>query len=296
MSTTVLLVVIATAFLHAVWNLGSRHYRERPGFVWAIGLWSGIWSVVFLPFTFREIEWTGVVFACGIFSAFALSVYYTCLAKAYRTGDISLVYPLIRSSPLWVAIIALIFLGETLSLLAWLGLVLTLLGVLVLPLGRIQIGSLAADRRTRRLAVIFAVCASFGTCGYTLSDKIAMDAAAIGPLAGVALTAISSVVKMGFWAVLDPKARVGFEWHRLSVPGMSPFAVAGFGLCIFAAYAGVICALIYADAGRVLAVNNLSVVLGAIGGIIFFKERGNVGFRLLGLALVVTGIVFLRLF
>lgn len=295
MSTAVLLVVIATAILHAVWNLGSRHYRGRPGFVWAIGCWSGIWSLIFLPLTFGHIEWTWIVFACGVFSAFALSIYYTCLGKAYQTGDISLVYPLIRSSPLWVAIIGVIFLGEALSPLAWLGLVLTLLGVLVLPIGRIPVRA-RADRQTRRVAALFAICASFGTCGYTLSDKVAMDAAALGPLAGIALTAISSVLKMGFWGLFDPQARVGFQWHRLSIPGMSTAKVAAFGLCIFAAYGGVICALIYADAGRVLAVNNLSVVLGAVGGIIFFKERSNVGFRLLGLALVITGIVFLRLF
>lgn len=296
MSTTVLLVVIATAFLHAIWNLGSRHYRERPGFVWAIGCWSGIWSLIFLPFTFWHLQWNWIVLACGVFSAFALSVYYTCLAKAYKTGDISLVYPLIRSSPLWVAIIGVIVLGEALSPLAWLGLVLTMCGVLVLPIGRIPAGAPPADRQTRRIAALFAIAASFGTCGYTLSDKIAMDAAALGPLAGIALTAISSVLKMGFWGLFDPKARVGFEWHRLSIPGMSTAKVAAFGLCIFAAYAGVICALIYADAGRVLAVNNLSVVLGAVGGILFFKERSNVGFRLLGLALVITGIVLLRLF
>lgn len=289
-------MVIIAAVLHASWNLGSRRFRGKPGFVWGIGFWGAIGAGLSFPFVFSQIEWSWIPVACGLFSGLTLAFYYCCLERAYRFGDISIVYPIIRSSPLWVALAGVMFLDARLSLLAWLGILLTLLGVFILPLGALRRrGALAAEHTVRLHASLFAVGASFGTSLYTLSDKVAMDQAALGPFAGMALAGIASTSKIGFWAMLDPAARLGFEWRRLSVEGIPFYWMAFFGFCAFASYVIVIGALIYADAGRVLAVNNLSVVLGSIGGILFFKERSDIAIRIAGLVMALAGITLLRL-
>lgn len=296
MTTPVLLIIIAAAFLHALWNLGSRHYRNRAGFIWGLGLWSGIWALLCFPFALQQMDWSVVPILCGLLSGLALSIYYRCLERAYRYGDISIVYPIIRSSPLWVSLIGVSFLGAELSGLAWTGIGLTLAGVFILPLGQLRSRAVIQEEQMRSKASLFAIGASIGTCMYTLSDKVAMDLSAAGPLAGVALAGVSSSSKMFFWYFVDPAARVGFNWKKLTVEGLPVWQMAGYGFCAFAAYALVIGAMIYADAGRVLAVSNLSVVLGAVGGILFFKERSGLLTRILGLILVVAGVVMLRLF
>ncbi len=296
MSTAILLWVVFAACLHAAWNLGSRHYRDRAGFTWGIGVWGAVWAALALPFFVGQIDWGWVPLACGLISGFALALYFSCLERAYRSGDISIVYPVIRSSPLWVALVGVLFLQAQLSMLAWGGILLTLCGVFILPLGRLRYRTLPGDTRLRLSATLFAFGASFSTCIYTISDKIAMDHASAGPLAGIALAGIASTSKLIFWTVLNPGAKVGFDWRRLSVNGVPTWKMASFGFCAFGAYAIIICALIYADAGRVLAVSNLSVVLGAVGGVLFYRERSDIAVRITGLLLTVAGITLLRLF
>lgn len=296
MTTGILLWVVFAAFLHAAWNLGSRRYRDLPGFVWGMGTWSGIWAALAFPIAVWQIAWSWLPLLCGLISGLALAFYYSCLERAYRTGDISIVYPIIRSSPLWVALIGVAFMGAQLSPMAWGGILLTLCGIFILPLGRLRYRTLPGDSRLRLSASLFAFGASLGTCIYTLSDKIAMDHAAIGPLAAIGVGAIASTSKLLFWKALNPAASVGFDWRRMSVPGFPAWKLAGFGLCAFGAYAIVIGALMFADAGRVLAVSNLSVVLGAIGGMLFFHERSDIAIRILGLLLTVAGITLLRLY
>ena len=48
------------------------------------------------------------LFSAGFFQA----VYCTSLASAYRTGDLSIAYPLVRSSPIIVVTIAVFLLGR----------------------------------------------------------------------------------------------------------------------------------------------------------------------------------------
>lgn len=297
MSTSVLLMVIIAAVLHASWNLGSRHHRAKPGFIWGIGIWTAIWATLSFPFVFTQMEWSWIPVTCGLLSGLSLALYYRCLERAYRTGDISIVYPIIRSSPLWVALAGVFILDDKLSALAWLGILLTLLGVFIL-----MFPSLLRFRKVRwhqaipLSAILFAFGASFATCLYTLSDKVAMNHAALGPFAGVALAGIASTSKLCFWSILDPAARVGFVIRKLSPAGIPTYWMATFGFCAFAAYVIIIGAFIYADAGRVLAVSNLSILLGSIGGILFFKERSDIGMRLIGLTVTLVGIILIRLY
>jgi drug/metabolite transporter (DMT)-like permease len=63
--------------------------------------------------------------------------YYLALTGAYRHGDLGLTYPLMRGvAPLLVALSATFTLGETLSPLAWAGVIGISCGVLVLGLNR----------------------------------------------------------------------------------------------------------------------------------------------------------------
>lgn len=59
-------------------------------------------------------------------------VYILCLSRAYSNQDISYVYPIARSAPAFVPVFAYFFLGETLSPLTWIAIVIILLAIYVL--------------------------------------------------------------------------------------------------------------------------------------------------------------------
>lgn len=300
MSTEIFLLVLLGAAFNAAWNLAVRGYREKPGFVWGVGVWSGIWPLVFIPFVYTHLAWNLTTLLCGLTSGFCLSIYYFFLEKAYRCGEVSVIYPIIRSSPLWVAMAGVMFMGVEMSWLAWTGMLMTLAGVSILPLVQLrkqrQIIPDFVKPAGHQWAPLLALGASLGTSLYSLSDKVAMDMSALAPMAGVALTSISSTSKLLFWSVLTPTARRGFEWKRLSPAGVPTWATALCGFAVFAAYTIIICAFQYSDAGRVMAIYNVSIVLVAVGGVVFFKERSGIWVRILGLGMTLAGVTLLRLF
>jgi len=296
MTNSLLAALILASLLHAAWNLGSRRWRDTSGFLPAITLWGFLWMLCLLPFSWSHLEWRLSTIGLALVSGIGLAAYLIFVRKAYHRGDISLVYPLMRSAPLWVTLVGFLLLGERLSSLAVAGVLLTICGVAVLPLSKLSAAdALHAWFVKRDPMVKFALAASFATCVYTISDRVAMNAAT-GILAGAALIAASYPVGLLLWWILVPDDFAGIDWRGLTVPGLPWYRAAAFGFCIAGAYAIIIGALIFGEAGRVLAVTNLSVILGSIGGMFLFREHSAALPRVAGLCLTVAGIVLLRLY
>ncbi len=69
----------------------------------------------------------------GFVSGFlGLLLYY----KAIKVGEVSVVAPIVASSPLWASLLAFLLLGESFSLLKLLGAVLVVLGVILITVSR----------------------------------------------------------------------------------------------------------------------------------------------------------------
>ncbi len=69
----------------------------------------------------------------GFVSGFlGLLLYY----KAIKVGEVSVVAPIVASSPLWASLLAFLLLGESFSLLKLLGTVLVVLGVILITLSK----------------------------------------------------------------------------------------------------------------------------------------------------------------
>lgn len=112
----------------------------------------------------------GLLLITGCFQA----LYMWGLAAAYRYGDISIAYPIIRTLPIvFVACISvLINQGAALSAYAYLGMLMVIVGCLLIPLQ--SISSLGAYD-FRAPAMRFALLSSFGVAGYTLADDYALS-------------------------------------------------------------------------------------------------------------------------
>jgi len=151
------------------------------------------------------------LFSAGFFQA----VYCTSLASAYPTGDLSIVYPLVRSSPVIVVTIAVFLLGhgEQISGLSITGIALITAGGFLLPMP--HIGDIRVKNYLNKssIAALVAVC---GTASYsTIDDQELRLLRESEGLAGTIQTTVlyallgglSSVLWLGFFTLVNQRER-----------------------------------------------------------------------------------------
>ena len=101
MSLTALVLLTLSAFLHAFWNFYSKRNSASASFFFFFSLAALVCLSPFLVMHVSSLLAAPAVFwmfviATGFFEA----IYLTGLAQAYRLGDMSLAYPLVRALPI----------------------------------------------------------------------------------------------------------------------------------------------------------------------------------------------------
>src|SRR3954453_16464382 len=135
MTLPILGLVLLAAAAHAAWNFLAKGAQGGAGFVW---LYTVAASVLYLPALVAALivapgplGWEAFVFMAV--SGALRTVYASLLQRGYRTGDLSLVYPLARGTgPLLSTLAAIVLLGERPSAVALAGAGLIVLAVLAL--------------------------------------------------------------------------------------------------------------------------------------------------------------------
>src|SRR5262245_48863886 len=121
MTLLALVLVLASAILHATWNLLAKRVGGGVAFVW---LFSTVSTVIYAPILLITILRSpppfGVPQLVYLLGTAALHIaYYLLLNRGYQVGDLSLVYPLARGiGPVLSTIGAILLLGERPTLLA----------------------------------------------------------------------------------------------------------------------------------------------------------------------------------
>jgi len=165
-----------------------------------------------------------------LISATATVVYLMGLRRAYDHASVAFIYPLVRSSPVLIAIWHTLFLNESLCAFAWVGILISIFGLVVLA----RMGGSTHDNRALPLSML----AMFATSIYSLTDRAAAaHIAGFGGLVGfITIEYFASRLVL----TIDLRRSTG-SWRpraRISLLG----AVVG-GLCIGLAYALVIHAM-----------------------------------------------------
>lgn len=165
MSFEVTLAVLLAALLHASWNAmikgGSDVLLDTAAIVVGAG-------VIALPFLFivplpAPASWP---YIAGSIATHL--VYYFCMVNAYRTGDLSLVYPLMRGvAPLITALLGIAWLREVPGALSWAGMLLISIGVIALALRTFDGAPVLAGHQR---AVGFALANAAVIAVYTIID------------------------------------------------------------------------------------------------------------------------------
>ena len=300
MTPIAIVLVTISAFVHAFWNFLSKRQNSSVAFFFIA---SGFAAVCFIPLliayrtTFVSIP-TQVWVWVGLTSLFE-AVYYIGLAGAYRHGDLSVAYPLLRALPvILVAILTALFnLGKPLSPLGVAGILLVVLGCLLLPLRNLR--QLRMDPALLT-CILLACLAALGTTGYTLVDNQALFNLRSAP--GISLSrveiaffylGISSLaitLVMGLYFLISSSERNELTSTWTTNKGMAFLT----GVLIVGTYGLVLAAMQYAqNVSYIAAFRQLSIPLGALLGIFVQREPAyltkvtSIGIIFGGLALIV---------
>jgi drug/metabolite transporter (DMT)-like permease len=176
-----LALVVFSAFIHASWNFVLKKSGGGTGLVTCASLTS---LLIYAPIVLGATWYVGydfkpmhlaLMFASGMIHTF----YFLLLDRAYRSGgDLSIVYPLARSTgPLITIVVAVILLGERPSPTAIAGAILIGASALLLT------GNpFAWHKSEARHAVGFALLTGCVIASYTIFDKASVASWLIPPL------------------------------------------------------------------------------------------------------------------
>ena len=181
MTAVALALVVFSAFIHASWNFVLKKSGGGSGLITCASLTSlAIYAPIVLGVTwYMGYDFQPVHLALMLGSGVVHTAYFLLLDRAYRSGgDLSIVYPLARSTgPLITIVVAVLLLGERPSATAIAGAVLIGASALILT------GNpFAWHKSEARRAVGFALLTGCVIAAYTIFDKASVASWLIPPL------------------------------------------------------------------------------------------------------------------
>lgn len=283
MPFTAIVLLFASASLHALWNLLLKRSQEKYiAMGWQVIL-SGALALFILLFIGPPPR------SMWIFAVISMSleaVYFILLSSAYTSSDFSLVYPIARgTAPAFLMAWSVLFLREQLTIGGVIGIILIVLGMIVIgATSLIQ----ARGSRLHIKGILTALTVALIISLYTLIDGIAVKD---GPALNYGLTMFMMVPVLT--TVYNLRR---FGWKRFASAWDGPrlplilAAILGVVAYLFALFAYTIAPVSYSGAIR-----EVSVVIGAFLGWQFLGEKMG-GIRVFGSVFIFAGILTIALF
>lgn len=277
MSATVLSIVLVAALLHATWNALLKAARDKTFGAVLVALAAALVAAAVLPFLEQPAPASWPYLAASMVCQIA---YYLLLANAYRIGDMSRTYPIMRgAAPLIVALVSAPIAGEVLAAGEWLGLGLICGGVLGLAL----VDRAGTDPRATGLAMLNAVVIA----AYTVIDGLGVRLSGAPVAYTLWVTLLPAVPLVAVTMLRRPAAFAAYTRRNW------PLGLVG-GLATMTSYGLALVAMTMAPVALVAALRETSIVFAtAIAGLIL-KERIG-GRKLAVTGAIAAGAVVLRL-
>ena len=274
----VALAVLGAALLHAAWNAMLKSGADKQLDTVAVAAGSGAVALAALPFVPAPASASWPWIAA---SALVHIAYFWALAGAYRWGDMSFSYPIMRGGgPLIVTVAGGAAFGEVLGG----G---QLAGVLLICAGILAFAShSAADPAAQRKSLAFALVNAAVIAAYTLID--AKGARLSGaPVAYTAWFFVANGIVITAMGAMQRGAELPAYLRRHWLRSI------GGGACAVGAYGIALWAMTRAPVALVATLRETSVIFAAIIAFVVFKEKLT-GQRIAATCAVLAGLVALR--
>ena len=274
MSTTVLLIVLLAALLHALWNALVKTSGDRAITLGLVAMGHSLPAVALMPFApIPAFE----AFPFIIASTVIHWAYYYGLNTSYRFGDLSLIYPIARgTAPVMVALGAMVWADESLPFWAWIGILIVSGGIMIL----------AAIRHADKRGIGAALATSAIIAAYSVVDGIGIRMS--GSPIGYVVWLFAAEICVAVFVIGTRFERARRISQRSLVLGLAGGVISGlaYGLALFAKT--------LAPIGIVSAVRETSVIFAALIGVYWLGE-GPAQRRLVAASVVALGVIILAL-
>lgn len=275
-------LVLTSALMHVFWNMLVKSSQDKLVFMGWVSLFS---SVFYFPLFWMNLATLSIPPMGWVLiwiSGFIHVVYTVILAKAYEEGDLSLVYPLARSAPLFVTLWAVLFLKEQLAIGGVTGILLVIVGAYII--GFRSLGwkesmkpLFSLKDKAYQLALLTALLVSF----YSITDKLGVRC--MNPFTFYYLLLLPRFVFYFPYVLMTRYASIMPEWRR------NKCNILLVGAIQFLSYLLTLYAMTLTKVSYIVAIRQISVVFAVFMGIALLKER--YGFvRLLASSLIFLGV------
>jgi len=288
------ILIMISALLHAGWNLiGKRTAQTVRFYAWTMASGMLIFSPLLLLSWSSLSQLPTTFWLLLLASGFCQNFYMTGLARAYRVGNLSMVYPLARALPvLMVPVLVVLVYGQSrLSQDDLLGMLLILLGAIALPLQRWrdwQPGDYLNP------AVGWVLVAALATAGYSIIDSMAIGMlrdAGLDPFqAGSSFVVLQAAASL-LWMI--PFIKLVLREPLMQFPDRGWTFLAGF--FVIGTYLLVLVSMsLVSEVSYVVALRQISIPLGFFIGVIWLKESLTLP-RIQGVLVMITGLLMVSL-
>jgi uncharacterized membrane protein len=275
--------------MHALWNLLVKRSRHKTVFIWwmfvaAGSLFSLIVPLLSIPFQ-RPDSHALMMVSLG---AVCFVLYHLFNGRAYRGGDLSIVYPLCQTSMIYVPIWGIILLHERLSFPGICGILLVIFGTYSIQLQCLTFAELVRPFRNLKSPSVRDAL----TAGFIYSIGSVAEKSGVGNYSPLYFTFIMVLIMLILMSgnILRKKYRplIGAElrehWGLILCSGpimMASFLSFRYGLNL-------------SPVSYAVPVRQISIVIGVLIGIIFLRESfGKI--RLISSLFIMIGVVLIRL-
>ena len=255
--TSIYLLIFFAALLHALWNIIIKSLNNS-----LVGIAVKVFfqSIIFFPIIFIVQPPQGLTWFYLVCSSILHSIYFILLGSMYNRGDMTVIYPIARGcAPVFVTIISLIFLQDSISLVGIIGIITVSFGLVLLSLESFKI---EMNIKIIGISLFIALIISI----YTFTDGIGVRSADMASTYIVWNFFLGGWISIGYVFFRNKK-----ELFELQLMDLMYILLAT--IISFTAYAIIIWSMKHIPIGFVSSMRESSIIFASLIGYYFLKEK-----------------------
>ena len=267
--TSIYLLIFFAALLHALWNIIIKSLNNS-----LVGIAVKVFfqSIIFFPIIFIVPLPQGLTWFYLISSSILHSIYFILLGSMYNRGDMTVIYPIARGcAPVFVTVLSLIFLKDSLSLVGIIGIITVSFGLVLLSLESFK---MEMNIKIIGISLFIALIISI----YTFTDGAGVRSADMASTYIVWNFFLGGWISIGYVFFRNKK-----ELFELQLIDLMYILLAT--IISFTAYAIIIWSMKHIPIGFVSSMRESSIIFASLIGYCFLKEK-------IGYIRLLSGLVF----
>jgi len=268
-SASIYLLIFFAAFLHALWNIIIKSLNNS-----LVGVAVKVFfqSVIFAPTIFFVPLPEGITWFYLIASALLHSFYFILLGIMYNREDLTFIYPVARGcAPVFVTILSLIFLKDTIPFFG-------IVGIVIASLALILISANNLNTNLALTTIGISIFIAFIISIYTFTDGAGVRSVENSATYIIWNFFFGGWIAISYVYLTNKKALFSLKLKEL-------FLIICATIISFSAYAIIIWSMKYEPIGFVASMRESSIIFASLVGLVLLREK-------IGYIRIISGVLF----